>query len=443
MNSGFLHIIHVPSWHKKTKLSELNDYYKSDALSEAISVLINKGINRHEIQDRKVLLKPNWVRHSMSAEHEFCMRTNDDFVIAVLRVVLDMRPSRILIGDAPIQGCKWDMMISESFITRVRKLSYEYKIPVRIEDFRRRTYDFKDNKVDSKIKPLSDYIIFDLAGESVLEPITITGKNKFRVTNYDPDRMVSAHSPGTHKYCITREFFDADLIISLPKIKTHQKTGITGALKNLVGINGDKDFLPHHRIGGTKRGGDCYPGGSFMRYLSEFLLDYANRNQGRMIFWFWQKLSSLFWILSFPGPEHNMAAGWYGNDTTWRMVMDLNKIAQYGNSNGTISNNIQRHIYSLCDGIIAGQGDGPLNPVPLHLGIISFTNNSFINDQAMALLMGLPIKKLPLINNVFLTVRLDCETTLNGERIELEELKKYLVKAKPPKGWKGYLNNIK
>ena len=30
---------------------------------------------------------------------------------------------------------------------------------------------------------------------------------------------------------------DADIVISLPKIKSHQKTGITGAIKNLVGIN--------------------------------------------------------------------------------------------------------------------------------------------------------------------------------------------------------------
>ena len=32
---------------------------------------------------------------------------------------------------------------------------------------------------------------------------------------------------------------------SLPKLKTHKKAGITCALKNLIGINGNKEYLPH------------------------------------------------------------------------------------------------------------------------------------------------------------------------------------------------------
>jgi uncharacterized protein (DUF362 family) len=443
MKSSFLHIYKIPFQYNNYILSELAGYYNLDTLTEILSGLINKGINRLQIQDQKVLLKPNWVQHSATPEHEFCMRTNDNFVLAALRVILEMSPSEVLIGDAPIQGCKWDRMISEAISNEINKLSQNYNIPVRIKDFRRRTYSVSDNNPESGIRPLSDYLIFDLGKASLLEPVTALGQTKFRVTNYDPDNMSSAHLPGVHKYCIAREFFDADIIISLPKIKTHQKTGITGALKNLVGINGDKDFLPHHRIGGTKIGGDCYPGGSYVRFLSELLLDKANRRQGRKNFWFWQKLSSLIWGLSFPGSEHNRAAGWHGNDTTWRMVMDLNKIAQFGNSNGTIANNIQRQIYSLCDGIIAGQGDGPLNPKPLPLGIISFTNNSYINDCAMALLMDLPIEKIPLLNNKSLNEELACEITFYGERIVLKDLKQYSIKATPPTGWEDYFNKIK
>jgi uncharacterized protein (DUF362 family) len=443
MKDGFLHILQIPSRHKNYKLSELIDYYNSVAFNEALTSLINRGINQYQIQDKKVLLKPNWVKHSTTPEDEFCMRTNDKFVIATLKVILEMGPSYVLIGDAPIQGCKWDRMISGSILNGIGKLSQEYNIPVQIKDFRRRTYNFSDNNPEFEIRPLSDYLIFDLGKESFLESITTPGQTKFRVTNYNPDRMSSAHSPGVHKYCITREFFDADVVISLPKIKTHQKTGITGALKNIVGINGDKDFLPHHRIGGTKMGGDCYPGRSTLRYWSELSLDNANRRQGSKSFWFWQKLSSLLWRLSFPGPEINMVAGWHGNDTTWRMVMDLNKIAEFGKADGTLSENPRRQIFSLCDGVIAGQGDGPLKPEPLLLGIISFTNNSFINDRAIALLIGLPAEKIPLLNNTSLDEKIDWEITLDGKRIRLEKLKQYAIKAIPPKGWAGYLNKIK
>jgi hypothetical protein len=390
------------------------------------------------------LFKPNWVKHSITPDDEVCLKTHDKFIIAALNVILILGPSEILIGDAPIQGCKWDRMISKSFIEEVNKLSCKYKVPIQIKDFRRRLYDVSENSPECGIRPLSDYIIFNLGKDSLLEPVTKPGKTKFRVTNYDPDRMLSAHAPEVHKYCITKEFFDADIVISLPKIKTHNKAGITGALKNLVGINGDKDFLPHHRIGGTKLGGDCYPGGSYLRYWSEMAMDEANRRQGRKSFWYWQKLSSFLWKVSFPGPEHSMDAGWFGNDTTWRMVLDLNKIAEFGRSDGIISNIPQRQIFSICDGIIGGQGNGPLNPEPLPLGIISFTNNPLVNDQAMASLMDLPPAMIPLLSSDHLLKKDgDCEITLNGEKIELEDLKQYASITKPPRGWIDFFTDKK
>lgn len=443
MKDTFLHFHKIPSPNNHYELSELADYYCSGALNEVIFTLIHESINPDQIQDKKVLLKPNWVKHSTAPEDQYCMRTNDNFVIATLKIILEMRPSKVVIGDAPIQGCNWGRMISGAFLDNIYKLSKKNKIPIEIKDFRRRIYSFSDNNPESENRPLSDYVIFNLGKESFLEPITEFGPTNFRVTNYDPDRMSSAHSPGVHKYCIVREFFDSDLVISLPKIKTHQKTGITGALKNLVGINGDKDFLPHHRIGGTKFGGDCYPGGSLLRYWSELSLDKANRKQGKKNFWFWQKLSSLLWMFSFPGPEYNLAAGWCGNDTTWRMVMDLNKIAMYGQADGTLSDNPQRQIFSLCDGIIAGQGDGPLEPKPLALGLVSFTNDSFINDKAMAMLMDLPVERIPLLNSVLFKEKQECEIFLDGERIIMEDLRKYSEHAIPPIGWADYFKRVK
>ncbi len=416
-----------------------NDIYK---LEKTIEKVIGSNLTNEQIKGKRVLIKPNWVRHSKNITDEVCLRTNDKFVLAALKVMFEMGPAKVIIGDAPIQGCNWDRIISGSLTNEINNLSADYNIPVLVKDFRRRIYNVSDNKPEAGIRPLTDYLIFDLGRESLLDIVTGTGQTRFRVTNYDPDLMSTAHSPGVHKYCISRELFDADIIISLPKIKTHQKTGITGALKNIVGINGDKDFLPHHRIGGTGWGGDCYPGGSYLRYWSELLLDNANRRQGRNSFWFWQKLSSLFWILSCPGPEHNIAAGWHGNDTTWRMVMDLNKIAGYGTADGTLSKTPQRQIYSLCDGIIAGQGDGPLEPEPHPLGIISFTNDSAINDRAMALLMGLPIDKIPLLNDNIINEKIDCEMTLDGKRIMLEDLKHYSIYTKPPIGWANYFNKL-
>ncbi|MBP8959656.1 MAG: DUF362 domain-containing protein [Bacteroidales bacterium] len=444
MNKNFLHIIKIPEYYnyKNCGYNELKDYYKSDKLINDISLLINKWLPEEEICNKKVLIKPNWVKHSTRQSDEYVLRTNDNFLLAVLNAIIEMKPAEIIIGDAPIQGCIWENMLSKGFLDEINNIVRRKNIPVQIKDFRRRKYIVSENKPQVDIMPLSDYVIFNLGRNSYLEAITSKGKTRFRVTNYDSAKMTFAHSPGVNKYCIAKDFFNADTVISLPKIKTHQKTGITGALKNLVGINGDKDFLPHHRLGGTKKGGDCYPGGSELRYLSELALDKANRNQGQKSFWLWQKLSSLLWRLSFPGPEHQISAGWYGNDTTWRMVLDLNRIAEFGRPDGTIAEEKQRQIYSMCDAIIAGQGDGPLDPQPLPLGIISFTNNSVINDRAMAVLMGLPTEKIPILNRTGSNEDI-CDITLNGKKIQLNDLKPYARKATPPRGWINYFKETK
>ncbi len=253
--------------------------------------------------------------------------------------------------------------------------------------------------------------------------------------------MAQSHRTGVHKYCITKELFEADVVISMPKVKTHQKNGITCALKNLVGLNGDKDYLPHHRIGGTGFGGDCYPGKNIFRLASEYLLDMANRRQGKFLYRPLVFLASVIWKLSNPKKVHHLSAAWYGNDTTWRMVMDLNKIAVYGKSDGTISKTPQRQLYSLCDGIIGGQGDGPLRPEPLPLGIISFTNHSGLNDICMATLMGFDYKKIPLLANQKINLTsIDTEIILDDVKVDLKELEKRSISTLPPPGWMEYLS---
>ena len=52
---------------------------------------------------------------------------------------------------------------------------------------------------------------------------------------------------------------DADVFINIPKLKSHKKVGLTCALKNLVGINANKNWLPHHTEGTPDKGGDQFP----------------------------------------------------------------------------------------------------------------------------------------------------------------------------------------
>jgi len=57
------------------------------------------------------------------------------------------------------------------------------------------------------------------------------------------------HSGGRHACLSSGSAIRADVCVNLPKLKTHKKAGITCSLKNLVGINGDKNWLPHHTEG--------------------------------------------------------------------------------------------------------------------------------------------------------------------------------------------------
>jgi len=97
-------------------------------------------------------------------------------------------------------------------------------------------------------------------------------------------------------------------------------------------------------------------------------------------------------------------------------------------------------IYSLCDGIIGGQGNGPLEPQPLPLGVICFSNDSSMTDICMAVLMGFDIQKIALLMNAYKNVHLrKSELTLNDAKINLSDLSSLSTPTTPPPGWVDHL----
>ena len=414
-------------------------YRDKEHIKQLIKAVISGRLTKEKIAGKKILLKPNWVLHDKSEKDKICLRTHDAFLLAALELLLEMKPARIVLGDAPVQGCNWERMLTAKFVEKVNHLSEQYKVPVLIKDFRRVSYNPETNQLEQNRNAIEDFIIFDVGKRSYLEEVSDDKRSPFRVTNYDPERLAESHRKGVHKYCITRELFDADVVITVPKIKTHQKAGLTNALKILVGVNGDKDFLPHHRKGALGDGGDCYPGKNPLRKISENVLDYANKRIGKSSYKSLLRFSALFWRASFPRKYQNTAAGWYGNDTTWRMVLDINQVVLYGKSDGTLSETVQRELYSLCDGIVAGQGDGPLKPEPLALGVVAFSNDAAFMDIVAAHLMGMEVDKISLLRNAKEWLKdKKCVLMLNNQQAEIKDLEKYAVKAVMPPGWVNY-----
>jgi hypothetical protein len=435
-----IELIFIPSLTNcPREFSSLVAFYNDIRLKVIFEELLNRYNINSEIRDKSILIKPNWVMHSDKMDDESCLFTNHTFLIKFIECIVENRPKKIVIGDAPIQLCNWDLLIPDSFYKAIDVLSTSTAIPISILDLRRSSWDSKQNILNENKQPIDRYVIFDLKNRSFLEPISTTNGN-FRVTNYDPARLRHSHNLNTHKYCISKELFEADIIFNIPKIKTHQKTGITNALKNVVGLNGDKGFLPHHRIGGTLTGGDCYPGNNPLRKLSEKVSDTANKLKGKKLYYGFAYLSALLWHMNKNSSYHTRSGGWYGNDTTWRMVLDLNYIASFGLIDGSFSTRQTRKIYSLSDGILGGQGDGPLRPEPLPLGIILFSDSCLLSDYIASILMRFDPNKIPIIKNHFdKKILNDFQIFCNFQKVGLDDINEMAINAKSSPGWAGHI----
>jgi uncharacterized protein (DUF362 family) len=392
-----------------------------------------------------VLLKPNWVLHRNEGGASMdCMVTHPAVIEAVLEEVLLARPGRVILGDAPIQACQFDTLVPAAWREALRCRS---EIPLDVLDFRRHRLRGEDlaQGVVTEARPEGDYVLFDLGSDSLLEPITRADRG-FRVTNYDHHALAETHAPGRHQYLLCREAFTADVILSLPKLKTHRKAGLTAALKNLVGINGNKDYLPHHRVGGSFWGGDCYPGASPAKRLAEFCLDRANRNINHAGYHRWSaRARRILRCRSLYG-DAELEGGWHGNDTTWRMVLDLNRLLLYGRPDGTLSDAPVRRVFSLTDALIAGEGEGPLAAEPLELGVVTFAASSAFADLVHCALLRFDPARVPLVREAFGRFRYPltqsageacCVRALDRELTPVQVAVEWGRSAKPPVGWRG------
>jgi len=94
------------------------------------------------------------------------------------------------------------------------------------------------------------------------------------------------------------------------------------------------------------------------------------------------------------------AGNWYGNDTCWRMVYDLMLIWHYYNDKGNASL-FQRHrMFTIIDGVVGGDLDGPLAPRPRFSRILIGGPIMLEVDIVAARLMGFDISKIPMYNEV-------------------------------------------
>ena len=388
------------SQHEVLTSRALANYDDARLADEVTELLTRIGALDAVTSARSVVLKPNWVHHENPLGHDARSLVTQTEVIEAVAAAVATRlqaGARVLIADAPVQSCRFDALLR---VNRVNEALA--RLCARFPGVTFETADWRLVHATSRLSWRAtervtewderEFTLVDLGARSFLEPVSDRA-NRFRVTGYAPSAMRARHGPGQHQYLVARRALEADVFINLPKLKTHIKAGITGALKNLVGINGHKEFLPHHVTGGPESGGDSHRGDA-LRERFERYYDFHFEKLARLPRPFISVLSRALGAADLLTEERGGNFGsWPGNDTVWRMTLDLNHLLYAW---------APRHppqVFTVVDAITVGQGNGPLRPTPAHLGVLLAGRNPATLDAVGAAMLGFPPMALPTIRH--------------------------------------------
>ncbi len=412
-----------------------------------------------------VLLKPNLVVSEHPAGDAMIRYTDTDGVLVrcVAEYVAKALGGRgsILIGDSPIKETDFAKAAAVTGIAAVAEaLRRHHGLTIELVDFR----DFVSQRDEvamvggrAQEGDARGYTEYDLGAHSELEEVSEEAARFRSTASYYENRMPETHAPGRHRYSVANSVLDADVFINLPKLKTHCKAGVTVALKNLVGICNEKRWLPHHRQGSPQHGGDEYAEHTALGVkVVERLKDFFVQNPvGKVIYprimlanKLGKRLFGIDLIRSIRNSDPYQNGGWYGNDTVWRMVLDLNKILRYGRRDGTLARESQRRIVTFVDGLWAGELEGPLKPSPKVAGVLLAGADSLAIDVVAATLMGFDYRKIKLLGRGLAVTDLplsnvtpDAIEVVSNEAAwsDIRGIGAHHLAFAPPRGWKGHI----
>jgi hypothetical protein len=295
------------------------------------------------------------------------------------------------------------------------------------------------------------YRFVDLGDMSCFKDID-PGKLRIAIASYR--NMIKHHSNGKHEYLFPQSVLDSDVIINIPKLKTHRRTAVTLAIKNFMGMPAWKDTLPHFMVGSPEQGGDQYINPSRRKEIGTWLHDQIQSNPFIPVKFAYAIIKKILWNSSLvvPFKDDIFEAMWPGNDTLWRTLMDLNRAVIFADREGRIQPAPQRKYFALMDGFIAGEKNGPVGVDAVPAGVVMAAYNPVAMDLAAASLMGFDVRKIPMIWNTFggrdglngtapsLFDGDENQVTVNtGDRIWTFEkfLDEFNLRFEPHPNWKG------
>jgi uncharacterized protein (DUF362 family) len=240
---------------------------------------------------------------------------------------------------------------------------------------------------------------------------------------------VAHHSAERNEYSIPQTLLDADVVINTPKLKTHKKTGVTLALKGVIGLTNEKYWLPHFTEGDPSVGGDEFdhaqrPGEALENKLSRYPLPGDHSLVAR--------------APRLDAPPKVIDGSWEGNRTLWRTILDLNRVLFFADRDGKVRGTPQRRYLTLVDGIVAGEGEGPLGATPVGAGLLVGGFDPGLVDAVAVEAMGFDPLVIPMVREA-----------LGGALLPTGELDKLVRmldgpaptrRFKPPRSWPSLLD---
>ncbi len=401
----------------------------------------------------RVLIKPNMVVHFNPAGGVEEVITHGSVIRAALDyawIALKGRGS-VTIGDAPDQVADFQKLIEATGLDKIAGFYARKGISVNVLDLRKESGRISRmggrKKAALKGDPLG-YTVVNLGESSELSDIT-GSMDRFRVADYDVHEMSKHHGHDKHEFCIANSVLNADVIISLPKLKTHGKTGMSCALKNLVGINGYKDWLPHYRAGSVDEGGDEYLRRDLRKAAFQALNERIVSTDSMARILPLKLCSYLIYYskLAVPFSDDILNGSCHTNDTITRTIADLNKIALYAGRDGRLNDAPVRRFFIVVDGIVGGEKEGPKKPSFKKCGVLAAGYNPVAVDLVCSRIMGFDYRRMPMFDHA---MNAKMYKLFEGRAGDIEIMSDRCKRFEdvygafncgfvPAKGWKGYI----
>ena len=417
---------------------------KNEVYDIVRNLLINLSLDKENIGSEKwspfsklvkkngtVFIKPNLAKHihkygnsglKSTITHGSVIRPLIDYAFKAVGT-----NGKIVIGDTPFEHTLWEPMMNITGIDEMVKILKNRGIPIFLYDLRKYQTIFKPGmrntiKIEKNGDPLG-YSIIDLKEESEFSNLDKFEQNyhtlaDHTVDHYDPYKKNNIgvtnkyHNKNTHQYLVSNSILSADLIINVPKLKTHGKTGVTLNLKNMIGIVSGKEYMPHHRPGKPPFG-DSFPIEPNKTFINNRL---RRRDIAEKFSWiqklFPKKISDIiintsrkiilenFYPVKDYMDDRIEWGDWHGNDTLWRTIIDLNKILLYWDlKENKFSKKKLRNYFSVIDGILGQEGQGPTAGDPFESKVLLAGTNPVSVDTIACIIMGIDPDKIKLMKN--------------------------------------------